>query len=474
VPFSNLNVAPFLWKNMAKKKKNKILKFPERKEINIALIIALLIAMYLIYTIFAYLTRGHVSIHEVRMGKIANNNHYEAMAIRDETVVYSDDSGHPFYYTSNGSRVGVQSKIYGLDKAGSLTKKLKSAAKTDSKLSEKNLFDFENTIKTFMEGYNGTDYSKVYVFNSDISDQVQKAYNDENVSNLEGDISAAVTKGTYHEYTPANTGFLIYSLDGYEGTTIDNFVDMKAKKDINPISDLRKKNKLDVKEPVYKLINSDDWKLTMCISHKVAETLKDKPSVRIKFDYDGSTTTANTEIKKIGSKEYLILSLSNSMERFANLRFVSIELMINQQQGLKIPNSAIDTKEFYVIPKDYFLLGNNARDLGLMIRKTEDEFESPEIYYATKDSYYILKQDLGENPIIVIPNSMDTFNPASTLVKRKGVYNVNKGFADFKIINILYSSDDYSIISDDGSYGITLYDHIALDGKSIKNGKIIY
>jgi hypothetical protein len=69
---------------------------------------------------------------------------------------------------------------------------------------------------------------------------------------------------------------------------------------------------------------------------------------------------------------------------------------------------------------------------------------------------------------------MDTFNPASTLVKRKGVYNVNKGFADFKIINILYSSDDYSIISDDGSYGITLYDHIALDGKSIKNGKIIY
>ena len=30
------------------------------------------------------------------------------------------------------------------------------------------------------------------------------------------------------------------------------------------------------------------------------------------------------------------------------------------------------------------------------------------------------------------------------------------------------------VTTDDGSYGITLYDHIALDGKSIKNSKIIY
>lgn len=459
---------------MAKKKKSKILKFPERKEINIALIIALLIAVYLIYTIFAYLTRGHVSIHEVRMGKIANNNHYEAMAVRDETVVYSDDVGYPFYYSSNGSRVGVASKIYGLDKSGNLTKKLNNVSIKNSKLSDKNLYDFENSIKTFMDGYNNKDYSKVYVFDSDISDQVQKAYNDETASTLEGDINDAVAKGTYHEYTPANSGFLVYSLDGYEGTTIDNFLDMKKKKDVNPISDLREKKKIKTKQPVYKLINSDNWQLVMNISSKVSKELKDKSLVRIKFDYDGSTTTANIELKKIGGKDYLVLNLSNSMERFANLRFISVELLLNQEQGLKIPNSAIDSKDFYVIPKDYFLLGNNAKDLGLMLRKTEDEFVSPEIYYATKNNYYILKEDLGDNPIIVIPNSMDTFNPASTLVRRKGVYNVNKGFADFKIINILYSSDDYSIISDDGSYGITLYDHIALDGKNIKNGKIIY
>ncbi|MCR4781862.1 MAG: hypothetical protein K5851_03855 [Lachnospiraceae bacterium] len=459
---------------MAKKKRRNISKFPDKPNINISLIIVLIIMIYILYYIFSYLTRSHISVYEVKMGSIARNNHYDAMAIRDETVVNAEKSGYPFYYAANSSRVGAQSKIYGIDDSGKLTKKLNSASNQKKALDETELGEFENTISIFMDGYKNIDFSKNYIFKTDLEDQIQKAYNNEAANAYEGDINSAIQNGSYQVYTPVNTGFLVYSIDGYEGTTLDNFTSMKDKKDVKSVPDLRTNKKIKAGQPVYKIINSDDWSLTMNISKKVYLELKDKMAINIKFDYDGSKTTAASETKKIGNKYYLILNLTNSMERFASNRFISIELLINQESGLKIPNSAIDEKEFYVIPKDYFMLGNNAKDLGLMTRGNGDSFVSPEIYYSTVDNYYVLKSDLKDVKEIVIPNSSDTYTLSHNTKKCKGVYNVNKGFADFRIINVLYSTDDYSIISDESSYGVTLYDHIALDGKNIENGKIIY
>ena len=54
-----------------------------------------------------------------------------------------------------------------------------------------------------------------------------------------------------------------------------------------------------------------------------------------------------------------------------------------------------------------------------------------------------------------------------------GVYNINKGYAVFKQINILYENDEYAIVEPKTSYGIALYDHIALDGSMIQDNQII-
>ena len=54
-----------------------------------------------------------------------------------------------------------------------------------------------------------------------------------------------------------------------------------------------------------------------------------------------------------------------------------------------------------------------------------------------------------------------------------GVYNVNKGYAVFKQINILYQNEEYSIVETGTAYGITVYDHIALEGDSIKEEQLL-
>ena len=57
--------------------------------------------------------------------------------------------------------------------------------------------------------------------------------------------------------------------------------------------------------------------------------------------------------------------------------------------------------------------------------------------------------------------------------KLTGVYNINKGYAVFKQIDILAQNNKYTIVDTGTSYGVALYDHIALDGSKIKENQLV-
>ena len=48
---------------------------------------------------------------------------------------------------------------------------------------------------------------------------------------------------------------------------------------------------------------------------------------------------------------------------------------------------------------------------------------------------------------------------------------MNKGYAVFRLVDILYQNKDYSILSSNTNLGIDLYDHIALEGNKVKEGQ---
>ena len=78
----------------------------------------------------------------------------------------------------------------------------------------------------------------------------------------------------------------------------------------------------------------------------------------------------------------------------------------------------------------------------------------------------------SDNPDEILHRFLDLANQAD----RKGiqgVYNINKGYAVFKQINILYQNEDYAIISTGTTYGLSLYDHIVLQGDLVKENQII-
>ena len=79
---------------------------------------------------------------------------------------------------------------------------------------------------------------------------------------------------------------------------------------------------------------------------------------------------------------------------------------------------------------------------------------------------------LKTGDILYKTDSQETYTVSkrATLI---GVYNVNKGYADFKQINILYQNDEYAIVKANTTYGLNVYDYIVLDGAAVSDDQII-
>ena len=93
-------------------------------------------------------------------------------------------------------------------------------------------------------------------------------------------------------------------------------------------------------------------------------------------------------------------------------------------------------------------------------------------YDENEGVYYMDTSVLKAGDVLYKTDSQETYTVSkrATLI---GVYNVNKGYADFKQINILYQNDEYSIVKANTTYGLNVYDYIVLDGSSVSDDQII-
>ncbi len=177
---------------------------------------------------------------------------------------------------------------------------------------------------------------------------------------------------------------------------------------------------------------------------------------------------------------YLQLTFSNSMVTFSTDRFLDVELIVEDETGLKIPVSSIVQKEFFLIPEDFVIPGgNNGGDSIIRQCFLEDgtissELVEIEVYYYDSESkeYYLDSSVLSSGENLYKLDSQETFTVSkrATLI---GVYNINKGYADFKQITILDSNDEYAIVKPNTRYGLSVYDYIVLNAESVRDDQFI-
>lgn len=180
-------------------------------------------------------------------------------------------------------------------------------------------------------------------------------------------------------------------------------------------------------------------------------------------------------------KVYGKLDFDQYMVQFVSDRYITFEVATEKTDGLKIPVTAVTTKNFYLVPLEYMTQGGDSSDTGFLKEVYKDgvvsvEFVPATIYYSTDKDYYI---DMSENaPLkagdyVVKQDSQERYQIGSS-APLQGVYNINKGYAVFKQIEILKSNDEYYTIRKGTSYGLSVYDHIVLDAGTVYEGQLIY
>jgi len=205
-----------------------------------------------------------------------------------------------------------------------------------------------------------------------------------------------------------------------------------------------------------------------------------KESVTFTVLSDNFKMTANLKLLQPQGDTYFVqLNMGKYLSNYLDERFIDIELDFDSIYGLKIPASAVVEKEFYLVPLTYFAQGSDSKELGLTKKTISEKGDiiyshvPTDIYYQDDTVAYIDKDLFPPGTMIQSPLGVDIFVLSET-GRLTGVYNVNQGYAVFRRIEILFQNDEYYIIKENTPKGISVYDHIALDGSTAVDNAIIY
>ena len=313
----------------------------------------------------------------------------------------------------------------------------------------------------------------VYDFKENVSSQVMESVNMSALSDLTA--SGATASDTFHISYAQTPGLIAYYTDGYENITTDNF----TADDIQPLdykkTTIKNNSTIAAGDPIYKQITSENWNIILPVQKATYDRLTDSNVIEIKFKKDNTSCWVNYELKAQGNDYYVILSLHNNMVRFAGDRFTDVELLLTERSGLKIPNSSITEKAFYTVPKEYFTRGGDSNSLGLYVRDSKTNavnFVATAIFQESKRIIILTKKKLL--PAVSFKSRIPTILLRCRRSPHFRVYTMStKGYAVFKQIDILYQNEEYTIVKAGTDFGISIYDHIALEGDAVSEDDLI-
>ncbi len=429
-----------------------------------------LILVYIIITLILYLTQKKIAGYEVVEGTISGNYRYSAISLKEEEVINTDISGNITYYAREGSKANVDMVICSVGGAGSTAEDSRSAAVTD--LSDEDLSEAKNGLYTFAVNFNDTMFSEVYSFKSDMQSVILQSTVNEDA----GDYVRGSFKAPY-------PGFVVYAIDGMEGLTAEELSTDSFSIGSYQSTNLRLNNTVNAGDPIYKLVTNDTWNLCFPVDDSLKRDLEDITTIHVRFLKDNSTFSAPIEMVEGKDGTYGKITLKSSLVRFVKDRYLEIELILSHAKGLKIPVSSITEKTFAEIPEEYVTVNEDTTSEVFLTRETflADGSSSTSNVTASVYSYdpetgcYLVSPDLFEvGDYVIMPGTTRKYQITNETMKTiQGVYNINKGYAVFRQVNILDENEEFCIVDPANVYGLSAHDRIVLDASKVKDDDII-
>ncbi len=473
---------------MKKKHKKNIIRYRKPIHLNIGIIVFAFVLIYFLIYFFNFLTDKHISIYEVEKGRIMNTSTYTGLVLREETVTYSEEAGDINYYKKESDKTGYNDLICSIDKDGGISQEITEAGLDGTTLSGDELLDILDMITDYSSSYSDDLFYNVYSFKENLNASIQESLYLAAFDSLTDEMDEAASSNTFSLIRAEEDGVLAFYTDGYEDVTTDNFSPEMYNPSGYTKTNLKGNTAVSSGQALYKTVTDENWYLMIPIDEEDREKYQQEMeeddtsfTIRVTFKKDNWQTYATASICDYDDGEsFLQLSFNTSMIRYISDRYLEVELGSDDVSGLKIPNSAITTKEFLIIPGEYISQGDNSSSRGVIKVSTDKkgnqsvEFIQTDLYYTDEENnvYYIDEEDLAVGDVIQKPDSDEQYTIQET-GELEGVYNMNKGYAVFRIIEPVSggSNEEYTIIETGTSYGLSLYDRIALDGSSVSEGE---
>ena len=464
----------------AAERRKKITRMPRRGILNIHLgsVIFLVIAVYLIFIVISYASTTQIAGYEVKNGSLALDTKARAVIIRDEDVYPAKASGYINYYAREGERVAGNELVYAIDESGELSERIIESQSVSSNIKESDLAGVKSTIQSFKNNYKDSNFGSVYDLKFDVKGDIEQVTHESILGVLETMSGNRVGSAIAMGYA-VKSGILVYSTDGLEGLKASDVTEDTFNEDAHAMKKLVNGDLVSVSDNAFKISTNENWSIVVQWKEEWADQVEDGEYIRVSFLKSGDVLWGKAAFLENSDGRYLQLSFTNSMLKYATDRYIDVELMTDEQTGLKIPNSSIVQRDFYLIPEDYLTKGGDSDSDGFM-RKTwlengteSTEFVQAEVYNKDEGKLFVDVDIFNSGDILIKPDSQEQFT-VSEKSSLTGVYNMNNGYADFRMINVLFQNKEYAIVRSGTTYGLRVYDHIVLNGEGVSESDFMF
>ena len=432
--------------------------------LNIGTIVFGVLFIYIMITIILYMVTTHIDSYQVTSGPLARNMEYTGVAVYSERIITADASGYPEYYARDNARIRSGGVIYGI---------LPVQAEAQKNPPDKStLKEIQSRMEAFTRTFSEADFHDVY----SLKYSVESALLD---SSRTAAPAGTVSIGGGTVCTAPEDGIITYTTDNYQGLDSQNITSDIFDEKSYSISSLKTSGRIEAGDPVYRLIDSEDWSLLIPLTARQIVRLTNTQSIRVKFLKDGITQNAAFTILTTEDGAYYgRLDFSGGLIRYLDNRYIDIELVTNTAIGLKIPVSSIVTKVFFTIPDDYATQSDDGRSIGFLKLTSGRSGESGTVFTTTtiydhRDGLYFIDNSSFRAGDVLIREGAEKERFIIRDTKElEGVYSMNKGYAVFRRVQIIDKNEEYCIVEKGVPYSISQYDNIVRDSSKVRESQI--
>ncbi len=448
--------------------KKKVRRIKKTINFNVAIFVVFAIMIYAVVNIVISVRRKPVTVYQVSKSEINNNIMLDALAVREEMLLSAGTSGYVCYFLSDGEKASKNSTLCSIDSSGKLYNELSDSGRYDELLTKEDYTSIRQLISMYKTNYSDNTFYEAYTFEKNARSKVLELTSEVLFEEAK---SQGVTLGMVNA---PQSGVVAYYSDGYENfnaanISLKDFDKSKYKKTSFLSGDV-----VSAGQNVIKLIPNESWKIYAPLNAEQVEKLSKDDYVRFKINNSSYNISMPFEVIDGTDGKYICISINKYLTNYCDERFLSVELLLEDDTGIKVPNSSIAYKKVYKIPKDYFE-GNRLVVDYLTSDDTRDEkLVEPTIYEKEDDDYYYVSPQSFE-PTDVIVNHKSGKNIALSLVEYydlEGVYSANRGIAEFRMITKKKELEGFVLIK--ANENVKPYDNIVLNAAEVVENQTLY